>query len=59
VDEARGRVVGGGYLLVEIGAPQEQGARERLAKFSEWELFPTIFDYSGHARVVKARRRAA
>lgn len=57
VDEARERLVSGGWLLVEIGAPQEQGARERISRLAEYELGPTIHDYSGHPRVLKARRR--
>lgn len=56
IDEARARLEPGGYLLVEIGAPQEKGARARLANLPEYALAPTIFDYSGHPRVVKAQR---
>ena len=57
IDQARERLASGGYLLVEIGAPQEKGARERVSRYSEYELAPTIFDFSGHPRVLKARRR--
>ncbi len=45
----------GGYLLIEIGAPQEKGARERVSKLAGFELAPTIYDYSGHPHVIKAR----
>ncbi len=49
-------LLSGGYLLIEIGAPQEKGARERIGKLAGFELAPTIYDYSGHPRVIKARR---
>jgi release factor glutamine methyltransferase len=57
VEDAPARLKTGGYLLVEIGAPQEQLARARIAQNSNYELTPTIHDYSGHPRVLKARRR--
>ena len=47
----------GGHLLVEIGAPQEQRAREKIASLEVFELGPTIPDYSGHPRVLRARLR--
>jgi release factor glutamine methyltransferase len=56
IDQARDRLRSAGYLLIEIAAPQEKGARERIGKFKEYELGPTIHDYSGHPRVLKARR---
>ncbi|MBI3408836.1 MAG: peptide chain release factor N(5)-glutamine methyltransferase [Planctomycetes bacterium] len=56
VDEARARLAHGGYLLVEIGAPQESAARAKIGRFAEFELAPTLKDYSGHPRVLKARR---
>jgi release factor glutamine methyltransferase len=49
---AKEHLVPGGYLIVEIGAPQEQLARERLAAY---ELADTIFDHAGHPRVLKAQ----
>ena len=48
----------GGYLLVEIGSPQEKAARERIAARGEYELGKTIFDSSGHPRVLVARRKS-
>ena len=45
----------GGYLLIEIGAPQEQPARERLVAQGVYELGKTILDGSGHPRVLRAR----
>jgi release factor glutamine methyltransferase len=57
INEAPAWLKAGGYLLVEIGAPQEQKARERIGGHPNYELAPTIHDYSGHPRVLKARRR--
>lgn len=45
----------GGYLLVEIGSPQEAGARQRIGAHPGYELFPTVLDGSRHPRVVYAR----
>ena len=56
IDQARGRLVEGGYLLVEIGAPQEDPARQRISQYAELELLPTVYDYSRHPRVLAARR---
>src|SRR5207253_9026863 len=56
VDAARAYLVPGGYLLIEIGVPQEQHARAKIGRYPEYELAPTIKDYSGHPRVLKARR---
>ena len=47
----------GGYLIVEIGSPQEKPARERLANHGDYELGETIRDGSGHPRVLSARKR--
>lgn len=58
VAEAQRFLEPGGYLIVEIGAPQETAARERLTALSEYELMPTIHDFSGHPRVLVARRRS-
>ncbi|MBI3462589.1 MAG: peptide chain release factor N(5)-glutamine methyltransferase, partial [Planctomycetes bacterium] len=46
-----------GYLILEIGAPQEQAVRELIAA-REFEPTQTARDYSGHPRVVWARKRA-
>jgi len=46
----------GGWLIVEIGAPQEEPARRRLTAHGGYELEATVHDYSGHPRVLKARR---
>ena len=46
----------GGWLIVEIGAPQETAARQLLTAHGGYELAPTLYDYAGHPRVLKARR---
>lgn len=56
IADAKCFLVPGGHLIVEIGAPQEKSARERIAAHAEYELAPTIHDFSGHPRVVRARR---
>src|SRR5438105_9706810 len=56
IDQARSRLRAGGYLLVEIGAPQEKRAREKIGTAEAYELAPTIHDDSGHPRVLNARR---
>ena len=48
----------GGYLLIEIGSPQEAPTRERIGRNSGYELARTILDGSGHPRVLIARWRA-
>jgi release factor glutamine methyltransferase len=45
-----------GWLLIEIGAPQEQKARQKLEACPSYRLEPTIHDFSGHPRVLKAQR---
>ncbi|MFN4258475.1 MAG: peptide chain release factor N(5)-glutamine methyltransferase [Gemmataceae bacterium] len=52
---AGNHLVSGGYLIFEIGAPQEAEVRRRLAARGGYELQPTIHDYSGHPRVVVGR----
>jgi release factor glutamine methyltransferase len=47
----------GGYLIVEIGAPQEMPVRQRILAHPGYELAETIHDYSGHPRVLSARWR--
>jgi release factor glutamine methyltransferase len=46
----------GGHLILEIGAPQEVAVRERITRQGGYELARTVHDYSGHARVVHARK---
>jgi release factor glutamine methyltransferase len=49
------RLKPGGYLIVEIGAPQEESARRRIETMGVYELGRTILDGSGHPRVLRAR----
>jgi release factor glutamine methyltransferase len=46
----------GGSLILEIGAPQHEDARRRIAAVSAFELFETIYDGSRHPRVLRAKR---
>jgi release factor glutamine methyltransferase len=50
-------LIPGGYLILEIGAPQEKPARDRLTAHGEYELADTILDGSGHPRVLRARKK--
>ncbi len=56
IAEARTRLLPGGYLIVEIGTAQEKPAREKLSAIKEFALAPTIFDFSGHPRVLRIQR---
>jgi release factor glutamine methyltransferase len=46
----------GGWLIVEIGAPQHDEARRRFVAHSCYQLADTIYDGSRHPRVLCARR---
>ncbi len=59
IDQARRHLEPGGYLLLEIGSPQEAPARQRLAGYAEYQLAPTVHDYSGHPRVLRAQYKQA
>jgi release factor glutamine methyltransferase len=56
IDQAATHVPQGGWLIVEIGAPQAAQARQRIENAGTWDLQPTVHDCSGHPRVLKARR---
>ncbi|HYV36098.1 MAG TPA: peptide chain release factor N(5)-glutamine methyltransferase [Gemmataceae bacterium] len=56
IEAATAFLTSGGWLIVEIGAPQEERARERLTAHGGYVLADTVRDYSGHPRVLKARR---
>ncbi|HVS35347.1 MAG TPA: peptide chain release factor N(5)-glutamine methyltransferase [Gemmataceae bacterium] len=45
-----------GYLIVEIGSAQEGPARQRIEALGAFDLGKTIFDGSGHPRVLRAKR---
>ncbi len=48
----------GGYLILEIGAPQHEPARQRILERDQYELAETIYDGSHHPRVLRARKIA-
>jgi release factor glutamine methyltransferase len=56
IKEARQHLEVGGYLIVEIGAPQEAEARRRIAALADYELAETTYDGSRHPRVLRARK---
>jgi release factor glutamine methyltransferase len=56
ISEAPRYLKSGGWLIMEIGSPQELAARERIEAIGGYELGKTIRDSSGHPRVLKARR---
>ncbi len=58
IAEATAHLKPNGYLLIEIGSPQEEPARERIGRYAGYELAKTIHDGSGHPRVLLARWRA-
>jgi release factor glutamine methyltransferase len=45
----------GGWLIIEIGSPQEKRARAKIEGLGRYELEKTVIDSSGHPRVLKAR----
>jgi release factor glutamine methyltransferase len=57
VDRAAEHLEPGGYLIVEIGAPQETRARQCIEGRDRYDLADTVHDHSGHPRVLVARRR--
>lgn len=57
VEGSRARLLPGGYLILEIGSPQEGSARAKLAAIPEFTLAPTIIDYSGFPRVLRVQRK--
>lgn len=57
IAESRARLSPNGYLIVEIGSPQETPAREKLSSIAEFALAPTIYDFSGHPRVLRCQKK--
>jgi release factor glutamine methyltransferase len=55
IAEAPKHLKPGGYLLIEIGSPQEAPARERIVAHGGYELGKTILDGSRHPRVLVVR----
>jgi release factor glutamine methyltransferase len=56
VAQAVDYLVAGGHLIVEIGAPQHEPARQRILAQGQYELAQTIYDGSHHPRVLHARK---
>ena len=46
----------GGYLIIEIGAPQAEPMRRRLGSYRAFQLEEILQDYSGHPRVLRIRK---
>jgi release factor glutamine methyltransferase len=58
IEQSPARLAPGGWLILEIGSPQEAEARRRLAA-KGYEVGKTILDGSGHPRVLVARPASA
>src|SRR5262249_36361239 len=56
VTKAANYLVPGGSLILEIGAPQHEPARQRILPLGQYELAETIYDGSRHPRVLRARK---
>jgi release factor glutamine methyltransferase len=54
IDQARSHLAPDGWLILEIGSPQEADARRRLVG-RDYALSKTILDGSGHPRVLLGR----
>jgi release factor glutamine methyltransferase len=50
-------LVCGGHLIIEIGTPQHEPARQRFTSHPEFVLADTIYDGSRHPRVLRACKR--
>ncbi len=57
IAEALNHLKPDGYLIVEIGSPQEVRARAKIENHGGYELGKTLFDSAGHPRVLLARSR--
>ena len=55
IRQARQHLKPTGYLILEIGAAQELEVCKLVETSGEYEVLPTIRDYSGHPRVISAR----
>lgn len=56
VGQAANYLMPGGYVILEIGTPQHEPARERILALAQYELAETIYDGSRHPRVLSARK---
>jgi len=50
-------VVGGGWVLLEVGDQQAPQVAALVAETGAYDCLSTIRDFSGMERVVRARRR--
>jgi release factor glutamine methyltransferase len=57
VKQAPNHLIPGGYLIVEIGAPQHEPARQHLEAVGVYDLAETVYDGSRHPRVLVAKLR--
>ena len=58
IDQAGGHLKPGGWIIIEIGAPQEEAVRRLIQRQGIFELSPTVHDYAGHPRVISARKQS-
>ena len=57
IADARAFLKPEGYLILEIGSPQEEPARRKIESHGGYELGKTLFDSAGHPRVLRAKLR--
>jgi release factor glutamine methyltransferase len=48
----------GGHLILEIGDAQESPVRSLIEAQPDYRLAPTVYDHTGHPRVIRATRLA-
>jgi release factor glutamine methyltransferase len=58
LDNARGRLVPGGRILIEMGFDQKEGVAAIARLFSEYERVEFLKDLAGHTRLVSVRKVA-
>jgi release factor glutamine methyltransferase len=58
LDNARGRLVPGGRILIEMGFDQKEGVAAIAKLFSEYERVEFLKDLAGHTRLVSIRKVA-
>jgi release factor glutamine methyltransferase len=56
IAQAANYLVPAGSLILEIGTPQHESARQRILALAQYELAETIYDGSHHPRVLRARK---
>ena len=58
LSQAAERLRPGGWFLCEIGPMIDAAVRDLVAADPRWELFPTLKDLAGHARIIQVKRRS-